>query len=271
VIYVLLPAYNEATNISNLLRMLSEEYAGWLPLKPESGDLFPSHEEGAGLPSLVHVIVVNDGSADSTGEQARSFQDSIEVTVLEHESNRGLGAALSTGISFILERCHDDDFIFTLDADCTHHPRYIFQLLNRLNQGFDIVVASRFVPGGKEVGVRFFRRLLSHGAGWCYRLFLPSLPLRDFSCGFRGIRASILRKTYLHWNRRLFEAPGFACTGELMLKMLPHTQPHRVTEIPFELHYEQKGGKSKMPALQTILGTLMLLMRARRWFRKETP
>ncbi len=192
----------------------------------------------------------------------------MRVTVLEHPINRGLGAALQTGIQFTLGHSEKDDYIFTMDADCTHHPKYIFQMVHMMNQGYDLVVASRYAQGGKEVGVSFFRKLLSHGARWCYHLFLPSIPLKDFSCGYRGIRSVVLQKTLTRWGDHLFESQGFACTGELMLKMLPNTEPQRVAEIPFELHYEQKKGQSKMPALKTVIGTLLLLVHARRWFRE---
>lgn len=253
-IYVLLPAYNEAENIRNLLQTLEEE----------------TQRLGSGQSSLspnspIHAVVVNDGSRDDTGAEARRFSGTIPVTILEHETNRGLAAALHTGIAFILNRCGEEDWIVTLDADGTHHPKYIFALAEKLETGYDIVVASRYAAGGKEVGVRTFRKWLSHGARMSYRLCFSRWPIRDFSCGFRGMRASVLRKTVAQWQEKLFEAPGFACTGELMLKMLAHTTLDRVTEIPFELHYEKKGGKSKMPALKTVLGTLRLILRARRW------
>lgn len=255
-IFILLPAYNESANIQPLLRSIESEAKLWAQSNPSVHFL-----------SDIHVVVVNDGSNDTTGLETRSFQSSITVTLLEHETNRGLSAALKTGIDFIMSRGRDGDFVFTLDSDQTHHPRYLFQMISKLEQGYAIVVASRFAPGGKEVGVNPIRRLLSHGARRLYHLFFPSIPLRDFSCGYRGFSFTILKQTAARWQDRLFEAPGFACTGELMLKALAHTTPDRVTEIPFELHYEQKGGESKMPAMKTIMGTLSLLFKARSWMK----
>ncbi len=261
--FILLPAFNEESNIQLLLKTIVEETQNWA-----QADAHLSETDMTEVYSLIHVVMVNDGSSDATSTKARSFEGPIQVTVIDHETNQGLSAALFSGITFILERCSKDDFIFTLDADCTHHPRYIFQLLEKLKEGYDIVVASRYAPGGKEVGVNFFRRILSHGARRCYQFLFPNLPIRDFSCGFRGVRAKILQRTYEHWSEQLFESPGFACTGELMLKMLPHTNQERITEIPFELHYEEKSGTSKMPALKTILGTLSIILRARKWSPK---
>ena len=245
-IFVLLPAFNEAENILPLLQNLERE----------------AQEHST---QGIEAVVVNDGSTDATADLVRSFQGSIAVTLLDHPTNRGLGPTLFTGIRTILEKARDEDVVVTLDADGTHHPRYIFDIAERFKGDYDVVVASRYTEGGKEIGVSRLRRMLSHGARCCYRGFYPQWGLKDFSCGYRGIRIGPLRETVKAWGDRLFEAPGFACTGELMLKLLRHTQPGRVTEIPFELHYEQKGGKSKMPPIQTIFGTLRLLWQSRSW------
>lgn len=252
-IYVLLPAFNEAENLGGLLETLAEEYATWAASTP-----------GGAAPAL-EAVVVDDGSSDDTAEVARHFQGEIRVQLLEHETNQGLGAALLTGLRSILSRCGSQDVIVSLDADGTHHPRYIFPMVERILAGKSIVVASRFAPGGKEHGVSLIRKLLSRGARLVYRLFYPELPLRDFSCGFRAFRAEALQTTWQEWGDRLFERPGFACTGELMLKTLVHVPASQIEEVPFELQYERKQGVSKMPALQTIRGTIELLIEARGW------
>ena len=254
-IFILLPAYNEGENILPLLNQTAEEAAGYFA--------------GQTPPYPVHAVVVNDGSQDNTHDQALLFQDSIQMTLIDHPQNKGLGAALKTGIEFILQNGADDDIVITLDADGTHKPVYMFQLAHKLSEGFDVVVASRYASGGKEIGVNFFRHILSLGARICYKTIFAQVPLRDFSCGFRGIRLGPLRKTVQKWGDHLIEMPGFACTGELMLKILAQTEMTRVTEIPFELHYEQKGGKSKMPAFKTIFGTLELLMKAKGWLKNK--
>lgn len=242
-IYILLPAYQEALNIKPLLQDIGS----------------------TSLPQNVHAVVVNDGSTDGTADEVQSFAGSIQVTLIHHEINKGLAAALRTGIDFILRQAQDDDFVITLDADGSHHPKYMVDIVQTLQQNNDIVIASRYAEGGKEIGVSLIRLILSRGSRMCYRLFLPHLNVRDFSCGYRGIRVRVLRQTVERWGERLLESPGFSCTGELMLKMTLHTTPDKITEIPFELHYEDKKGKSKMPAFKTIIGTLNLLLRSRMW------
>jgi dolichol-phosphate mannosyltransferase len=253
-IYILLPAYNEGENIRPLLETIVIEARAYF------GGKIPA-------PFPIHAVVVDDGSVDDTARRARDFSGPIQVTLLQHERNQGLAAALRTGLDFILARGGAEDWIVTLDADRTHHPRYIFALIDKLKTGFDVVVASRYAPGGREFGVSLWRRMLSHGARRIYHLFFSRIPLRDFSCGFRGFSYAALRSVSDRWGDRLLESEGFSCTGELMLKTLAHVQPNRVAEISFELHYEQKAGVSKMPALKTIWGTLKLIWKARGWLR----
>lgn len=243
-IFVLLPAFNEADNILPLLNAMDQ------------------------LEIPIHAVVVNDGSADQTSENTRQFKGSIQTTLIEHQTNQGLAAALKTGLETIHRLANYDDTIITMDADNTHSPIYIPEMIEKQQAGYNIVVASRFATGGKEFGVNRIRKILSHGAAFIYKLCFPGIPLRDFSCGYRCFRASVLKETLEEWNEHLFETPGFTCTGELMLKALCHTSFERVTEIPFELHYENKAGQSKMPAFSTIIGTVSLIWKGRRWLKR---
>jgi len=244
VIHILLPAYNEAEGILDLLREIE-----------------------ATAPSLdepMRAVVVDDGSTDGTAQQVRSYSGSLPVELIEHEQNRGLAGALETGIAEIMRSGHSGDQVVTMDADLTHSPRYIPDLHAAMTEEVDVVVASRYAAGGKEIGVSGFRRLLSHGAAWFYRFALGDIGVHDFSCGYRMIRWDVLRKTWEGWGDHPFESPGFACTGELLLKTLGYSHPTRFVEIPFVLHYERKRGESKMPTWRTVRGTLGLLLNARR-------
>ncbi len=254
-LYILLPAYNEALNIRPLLESIDREYEEWT--------------KRIGIDDNVEAfaVVVDDGSSDNTTSEAHSFEGVLPTTVITHPQNQGLAGALKTGLSHILERCSDDDIIVTLDADGTHPANTVFSLADTVRTGADIVVASRYTEGGVERGVSLIRKVLSRGARFAYHLFRPDIPLKDFSCGFRGFKAQILRNTTENWNEKLFESPGFTCTGELMLKALPYARPDAIVEIPFELQYDRKEGESKMPAFITIIGTITLLMRAQQWGR----
>ena len=158
-IFILLPAYNEGENILPLLNQTAKEASAFFA--------------GTGLPYPVHAIVVNDGSGDNTHEQAASFEGPIQTTLIDHPRNQGLSAALKTGIDFILQNGADDDIVITLDADGTHKPVYMFKLAHKLSEGFDVVVASRYAAGGREIGVNFYRHILSMGARCAIKPFSP--------------------------------------------------------------------------------------------------
>lgn len=243
-IHILLPAYNEADGICDLLR--------------EIDSAAPTFGEPC------RVVLVDDGSTDGTPERARSYSGSVPMALLQHDRNRGLATALTTGITEIMDSGQPGDVVVTMDADLTHSPRFIADLRSTMSSEMDVVIASRYAEGGKEVGVSVLRHVLSRGAAVVYRLALRRVGVSDFSCGYRMIRWDVLRRTWQAWGDRLFEAAGFSCTGELLLKILGQTEPGRLTEIPFVLHYERKRGESKMPTWRTIRGTLALLLAAHR-------
>ncbi|MFH1744510.1 MAG: glycosyltransferase family 2 protein [bacterium] len=246
-IHILLPAYNEAETIGALLTEIDTA--------------------ASDFGERCRIVLVDDGSTDGTADRVRTHSGPTPITLLQHEGNRGFAAALSTGIKEILHSGETGDLAVTMDADLTHSPRLITDLKSAMSADVDVVVASRYAKGGQEIGVSAFRKLLSHGAALVYRLALGNVGIHDFSCGYRMIRWELLQRTWQTWGDRLLESEGFSCTGELFIKLLGHTKPERLTEVPFVLHYELKRGESKMPVWRTIKGTLRLLLSARRFLR----
>ncbi len=250
-IHILLPAYNESETMEDLLQEIDLA-------APTFGD-------------SCRVVLVDDGSTDGTSDRARCHIGPTPISLIQHERNRGLAAALQTGIAEIVRSGSPGDLVVFMDADLTHSPRLISELCQAMRGDVDVVIASRYAEGGQELGVSAFRKLLSHGAALVYRLALGVNTVRDFSCGYRMIRWDVLKRTYETWGDRLLEATGFSCTGELLLKVLAHTDPARLTEVPFVLHYERKRGQSKMPVWRTVLGTLRLLWAARKYVNSNGP
>lgn len=248
-IHLLLPAYNESDGIIELL------------------DEIDAVRKRLDVP--VRVIVIDDGSTDGTGDAVSRVAESDKVVLLRHDLNRGLRHALETGLTYALEQGGDGDLIGAMDADLTHDPVYLADMLARVQSGADVVVASRYAEGGKEVGVSLWRHILSEGASVTYRLLAPWVHVRDVSCGYRLVRWELVRKGRDHWGDALLEAQGFACTGELLVKLALLTAPEKMAEIPFTLRYDAKRGPSKMPTFRTIVGTLCMLLKARR--HKKRP
>lgn len=236
-----LPAFNEAENLPPLLHAARRVFA-------ESG--------------LDHrMLVVNDGSTDGTGDVLDALAaEGLPVERIDHPRNRGLGAAIRTAIHEALARSeHPDDIIVNMDADDTHDPAYIPGMVAKIrDEGHDIVIASRFRDGSREVGVPLGRRILSRGARVLFQVFLRLPEVRDYTCGYRAYRASVLRRAVDKYGERLITREGFACTDELLVHL--STVTRRVTEVPFVLRYDKKRGRSKLPLLRTVWETLKMLV-----------
>jgi dolichol-phosphate mannosyltransferase len=123
-----------------------------------------------------------------------------------------------------------------------------------------VVIGSRYVPGARVVGVPFHRRLLSYNASLLMRAVFPIEGVRDYTCGFRAYRASILQKAFARYSERLISQKGFSCMVDILLKL--RTLDHPImAEVPLVLRYDLKHGMSKMRAARTIVDTLVLMAR----------
>jgi dolichol-phosphate mannosyltransferase len=235
-----------------------------LPAYNEGGNLEPLIDEAAAVLGKagirLEMLVVNDGSSDNTRAVLESLAARHPVRIITHEQNRGLGGAIKTLIAASLEMSRNaDDIIVNMDADNTHDPSYILPMSAKIwNEGFDVVIASRFREGSREVGVPFHRRMISRAARVVFRLYLGLPDVRDYTCGYRAYRASVLRAAHERYGDAIITRQGFACTDELLVRMSRITR--KITEVPFVLRYDKKRGRSKMPFLRTVFETLRMLL-----------
>jgi dolichol-phosphate mannosyltransferase len=238
-IFVILPAYNEGRGIGKLVKDIH-------------GTLAPS-KAGA------HMLLVDDGSADRTGDLAAEAAGNARLEVIRHERNRGLGRALHTGFSAALSRGKNEDIAITMDADNTHPPGYIIDLVNKMGEGYDLVIAGRFLEGAAEEGVPFLRYFLSRFANAWYRVILSYPGVRDFTCGYRAYRLDLLRRAFGRYGEKFIEEDGFTCMFEILAKVR-RLNP-RVCQIPFRLRYDLKKDRSKMPVIRSILRSIIRSMK----------
>ncbi|MCX7044363.1 MAG: glycosyltransferase family 2 protein [Candidatus Sumerlaeota bacterium] len=246
-LFVCLPCFNEERSLPPLL----EKFAA---LKER-------------LSEPLQLIAVDDGSADKTQSVLRESAKILPLQVVVHERNHGLGPAIISGLRAALALSKDDgDAIVCMDADDTHDPDYIPLMMERMRAGADVVIASRYQSGSRQVGVPFFRAVLSAGARLIFRFLLPIPGVRDYTCGYRAYRAGLLRRAMDVFGERLIERRGFACTDEILIKLSALTS--RIEEIPFILRYDQKRGRSSLPLFETILATIKLIHHGRR-LRKQ--
>jgi dolichol-phosphate mannosyltransferase len=237
-VHLVLPAYNEEASLAALLQRVKSA------LEPRR-DL------------AYHVVVVNDGSTDCTLEVARRHEGRMPLTVVDHGRNRGLGEAIRSGLLKAVELARPGDLIVTMDADNTHPPDLIPLMMKRIRAGHDLVVASRFVDGAQQVGLRAHRKLLSRGAGLLMKTLFPVPGVRDYSCGYRAYSAAVLSRAVTVYGDAFVEEQGFSCFVDILLKL--RRLNVRACEVPLVLRYDFKEGASKMRIARTIRRYLRLM------------
>lgn len=240
-VWVVLPAYNEAQSLPPLLRSIQSA------LEPAGVDY--------------RVIVVDDGSQDDTAEIAAEAAADGPVELIIHAKNQGLAAAIRTGLEAAVDRSGPDDVIVTMDCDNTHPPRLIPEMLSEINNGRDVVIASRFQHGAKVVGVPASRMAYSIGAKWLFQVLFPIRGVRDYTCGYRAYRADAIRQAVAAYGHNLITETGFSCMADLLLKL--RRLPLQMSEVPLELRYDRRRGGSKMRVIRTIRQTAFLMIRRR--------
>ena len=189
----------------------------------------------------VTFLAVDDGSRDGTAKGLAAIPD---LAVATHETNRGVGAAMTTG----LERAEGDAAV-VYDPDAAYAPESLAPLVDALEDA-DVTTLSPYHPGGGVEGVGAFRLFLSRGASALYRRRLKS-SLHTFTCAVRAYRLPGVRK--------LLPAPDdFTAGAYLLARALK--EGLRVVEVPAVLRV-RRAGKSKMRVLRTIRAHLRLLRR----------
>lgn len=247
--YIVIPAYNEEKGLPPLLATIRR-------LMEQEGREY-------------HVLVVNDGSRDRTREVALEAARSMPLDVLDHEVNRNVGAAFRTGITEACRRARPDDIIVTIEGDNTNDASVIVPMVRRVEEGYDVAVASRYRPGGKFQGFPLMRRIYSHGINTLLRLLYPVEGITDYSIFYRAYRAGLLQRALDLYGDDFIESVGFASNAEMLVKLRPFGI--RGSEVPLRYRYDQKASKSKMRAVRTIAEYFRFFRRLRRTHRKYFP
>ena len=232
-VLVLLPTYNEAANLEAIVEAILRASADT---------------------SATEVLVIDDNSPDGTGQLADMLhtRHPLRVHVLHRPSKQGLGRAYAAGYAWALASAYD--VVAQMDADLSHDPGDLPRLVSAVVEGADLVIGSRYVPGGQTPGWPWRRRLLSW-AGSRYAAALLGLPVRDLTGGFKAFspRAS---STLAATARR---AAGFAIQIETTSEAYRHGLVVREVPIVFR---DRRAGSSKM-SRGIVLEALLLPWRLR--------
>ncbi len=208
-----------------------------IPTYNEIDNLKPLVESVLGTtPTTVDILVCDDGSPDGTGKLADTLaaQDS-RVHVMHRPRKMGLASAYLQGFEWGLSRGYD--VLIEMDADFSHHPSYLPQMLNALEM-HDVAIGSRNIPGGGTLNWGMGRRILSKGGSFYSRTILGA-PIRDFTGGFNGWRRQVLEK---------IDLPSIKSQGysfQIELKYRAYLCGFSVHEFPI-IFEDRKVGQSKM-------------------------
>lgn len=183
-----------------------------------------------------HVVVVDDGSPDGTGQLADQLAQADErIHVLHRPQKMGLGTALLAAIEYASDQQYD--LLLNLDADFSHHPKYIPSLIEAMEVA-DVAIGSRYTAGGSIADWGLKRRLMSYAIN-TYARTLLRLPLRDTSGSFRCYRVSKLKEL----DFELFQARGYAVLQELLYRC--RRIGCRFAEVPIVFE-DRRFGESKI-------------------------
>lgn len=242
-IFILLPIFNESENLKELCSRID------ISMQRHGFEY--------------NIIAYNDGSTDATLDILHLLSTSLPIKIIGKMQNEGLGFAFQ---SLLKEVCQisvsDDDIAVVLDADNSHNPELVYDMVTRLHYGFDVIIASRYLQGSRVVGVTCFRQIMSLGASYLMRILFPIKGVKDYTCGYRAYRVSCLQAALNEYNNLLIEEMGFACMAELLIKL--RAMNVLFDEVPLILRYDKKLGESKMDVKKTIIKTLFMLLRLKK-------
>lgn len=224
-IMVTIPTYNERENIERLIK-----------------EIHCQREN-------IEIIVADDNSPDRTWTVVKKIsEENPRVHLLHRKKNKGRGYAGIDAFKYALEK--GADYIIEMDADFSHHPKFIPSFLEKIEE-YDVVIGSRAVSGGMDAERPFLRRLISRMANLYIRAFL-GVKVMDCTSGYRCFRREVLERVDLD----SFFSTGPAIVQELLYKA--YLQGFSFVEIPI-VFTNRHSGESKLDIKKLIKGLLMVL------------
>jgi dolichol-phosphate mannosyltransferase len=228
-VLIILPTYNERENLARMVAAIRKELPG------------------------AHILVIDDGSPDGTGDIADGLARANEGVFVHHRGGKlGLGTAYLWGFGWALER--DYRHVFEMDCDFSHDPADLPRLLERSRRGADLVIGSRYVDGGGIEDWGLLRRLISRGGGLYSRLVL-GIGVRDLTAGFKCFRREGLEALPLDRIR----SEGFSF--QIEVNYLAAKSGLRIVEVPVTFRDRQEG-TSKMSG-SVFVEALLVVWRIR--------
>ena len=244
-IKIILCAFNEAQNLNTLLPNINRD------VKKITNDY--------------EIIICLDGSSDESLQLISELQKLYPIRVLEPQNQRGLGLAYKRIFLDVIKNCQNEDLVISLDADNTHDPAQINDLVSLCQKNnLDLAVASRFCAASVTNDFPFYRKCISKVTSLVLQTIFPikkvsGSNLQDYSSGYRAYKAQKLKELYRIHQDNFVTEKDFIYTCEILLNLAQINS--RIEELPLIYDYGKKIGKSKLKILQNSQGLLKLIMR----------
>jgi len=236
-IVIIIPTYNEKENAGRMIDVLEEE-------------IFPKIKD-----NQMEILVVDDKSPDGTADVVRQKMKEFENITLSLGDKEGLGAAYKRGMQYAMEKM-EAGAVIEFDADFQHDPKYIIDLIDKFNEGYDYVIGSRFIKGGSYPQEwSFYRKFLTKYGGLFSRivLFFPNInKVKDVSTGLKLTRVkNILEK--VDFSKI---ANDFVYKTQILYQIV--NMGAKVIEIPLQFKLRERG-ETKM-GFETVIGTFRAII-----------
>lgn len=238
-IYILIPVYNEERDINSAVEGIVND--------------LEDHK--------YQLVVVDDGSIDKTVVRLRDLKKKYPVEILRHGCNLGPGAAIRTGLEWVLARAGDLDVVVTMESGGVSERGLISKMVSMVERGeVNVVLAGCYAPGGGVENVPLKRQLLSRTANGLLRLAFPISGVFTYSSLLRAYQVGVLKKAENKYRRKLIVDNGFFSTVEMLIK-LSKCKWAKIKEIPMTLDWGKGKRISRMRVGRTIASHLINIMK----------
>ena len=211
---IIIPTYNEAENIVKLINEI-------LALQIKN--------------TVLEILIVDDNSIDGTSNLVKNL-NSPKVHVIDRERKMGLGTAYIRGFKYAIENNYD--YVYEMDADFSHDPKSLPYFIDKLEEGFDLVIGSRYIHGIAVVNWPLSRLMISIGAS-AYTRMITFLPVKDVTAGFMCYQVASLKQMDLD----KIKSNGYSFQIEMKHRMWK--KGFKLIEIPI-VFIDRRAGVSKM-------------------------
>jgi dolichol-phosphate mannosyltransferase len=244
-LYLVVPVYNEVDNLERLFGSFRQAVV-------EFGRMYD-----------LHIVLVDDGSTDGTAKRATELARGLRFVLLRQSANQGPGSAFGVAFEHLATQLNSSDWVLTLEGDNTSRYDLLRYMFRRAEEGYDVVLASPYLYGGRILNTSPFRVFVSHIANAFVKEFLGVHGIMTVSSFFRLYRAPVILRLQSFYGPRIIERRGFECMIELLLKMV--YLGTTISEVPMVLDTNLRAGKSKMKIARTVFGYFALARRLPAW------